>query len=475
MSLYSALPGKQWRRSIPARGVVFCCGVIFAIVMVELFMRAGWFSIFALREYGNHVSGVQSGAYKILCLGDSMSAFTYTPILERILNEKSSGLKFAVINKAIPATTSTVLSAHAQEYIEQYNPQMVIAMMGHNDYQPLLFMPLMGDPQRSHWMLIECLKFILKKHPPTELPATKVMSTDKGAEASKRDDRLEALRRVIEEDPRNMQAYTELGCYYLGIRKDDAAIDLFARAISMNPGSVDFYIKIADIYFNQKRYAEALRMLKAAPVGHENYCFVLRDMARVYAVLKDTPSQVAALEKAVRSGGDPVTQQMLLQFYFDAGDTRRAIELEKKISDQNDPTGNALGCLSHVYLLRKEIKIAKQYADKATAVRSVNLNKTTRANYCRLARLTRDRNIQLVCIQYPLRSVKPLKEMLDGFDNILFFDNENIFWDAVAAKGYAAYFIDNFAGDFGHCTSLGYEMMAANIADNILTAIDIKH
>jgi len=52
---------------------------------------------------------------------------------------------------------------------------------------------------------------------------------------------------------------------------------------------------------------------------------------------------------------------------------------------------------------------------------------------------------------------------------VLFFvDNEQVFKEAVKKAGYKEYFKDMFAGDFGHCTQKGNELLAQNIADVIL-------
>lgn len=47
-------------------------------------------------------------------------------------------------------------------------------------------------------------------------------------------------------------------------------------------------------------------------------------------------------------------------------------------------------------------------------------------------------------------------------------DNEAIFKKAIFRDGYKEYFRDMFAGDFGHCTVKGNNLLAKNIADVIL-------
>ena len=62
-----------------------------------------------------------------------------------------------------------------------------------------------------------------------------------------------------------------------------------------------------------------------------------------------------------------------------------------------------------------------------------------------------------------MRSIKPLKRILNTHENIIFVDNEISFKNMVKEKGYAHCFTDMFGGDFGHCTPEGNKLLAENI------------
>ena len=68
-------------------------------------------------------------------------------------------------------------------------------------------------------------------------------------------------------------------------------------------------------------------------------------------------------------------------------------------------------------------------------------------------------------MQYAMRPLGPLKDMLDSREGIIFVDNEAVFKEALKKGRYEDYFIDRFAGDFGHCTPLGNKIIADNAAD----------
>ena len=106
--------------------------------------------------------------------------------------------------------------------------------------------------------------------------------------------------------------------------------------------------------------------------------------------------------------------------------------------------------------LRTKQNPAEQYRD------------LTISNYHKLKQILDKRNVRLVCVQYPLRSIEPLKEIFAVQKGIIFVDNEKIFRDAVKKWGYKTYFKDMFAVDFGHCTDKGNSLLAENIANAIL-------
>ncbi|MEI6632154.1 MAG: hypothetical protein WCL25_06045, partial [bacterium] len=98
-------------------------------------------------------------------------------------------------------------------------------------------------------------------------------------------------------------------------------------------------------------------------------------------------------------------------------------------------------------------------------------NPVTINNYHKLKQILDKRGIKLICVQYPVRSIQPLKKIFKDDENIIFVDNEKIFKDAIRKEGYNAYFVDKFGGDFGHCTQKGNRLLAGNIADAILKEI----
>ncbi|MCK5393372.1 MAG: hypothetical protein KAI91_03475 [Candidatus Omnitrophica bacterium] len=74
-------------------------------------------------------------------------------------------------------------------------------------------------------------------------------------------------------------------------------------------------------------------------------------------------------------------------------------------------------------------------------------------------------------MEYPLRSVESLKNLLRSEGTIIFVDNGELFKEVLKQANYNEYFTDMFGGDFGHCTPKGNRLLAENVANVILKEI----
>jgi len=91
-----------------------------------------------------------------------------------------------------------------------------------------------------------------------------------------------------------------------------------------------------------------------------------------------------------------------------------------------------------------------------------------RHNYRKMKSILDSRGIKLCCMQYPRRNITNLTLMFDAPEDVIFVDNEWVFKEALKKGRFEDYFIDSFAGDFGHCTPRGNRLIAENIANVIL-------
>ena len=97
----------------------------------------GGFVILSLQEYGNRISLKEKEGYRIMCLGESTTAGnedSYPRQLEEVLNRANMGKRFIVINKGRPATNTIAIVSELENNLNKYRPDMVITMMGINDW-----------------------------------------------------------------------------------------------------------------------------------------------------------------------------------------------------------------------------------------------------------------------------------------------------------------------------------------------------
>jgi hypothetical protein len=70
-------------------------------------------------------------------------------------------------------------------------------------------------------------------------------------------------------------------------------------------------------------------------------------------------------------------------------------------------------------------------------------------------------------MQYPMRYIDPLKEVLGREDEIIYVENKTNFENLLRQYAWDKIFTDTFAGDFGHCTELGNNTIAKNLVEHI--------
>ena len=140
--------------------------------------------------------------------------------------------------------------------------------------------------------------------------------------------------------------------------------------------------------------------------------------------------------------------------------------LRKSLKENPASADRMYGALGMAYVAMDDPILAQRYHELAEGSRRREYDPVVADNYRRLKGILDRRGVKLVCVQYPMRGLEPLRKMFQGRDDgIIFVDNENIFRDAVKRSSLQEYFLDLFAGDFGHCTDKGNRLLAGNIAD----------
>jgi tetratricopeptide (TPR) repeat protein/lysophospholipase L1-like esterase len=235
------------------------------------------------------------------------------------------------------------------------------------------------------------------------------------------------LKKNLAINPVNEAGYIELGNLYRDQGKNGKAEATYKKAIEIKPENVQGYIDLGNLYLEIKKYDRAEEYFKKAIEVDPEYFYGYVELGMLY--------------KEQEKYG-------------------KAEEMLKKSLEINP--GN-----THANNLKIELEQLKMHFDGPTERVFSYYLPVTVENYRKLRDIADDEKIQLVCVQYPMRRLEPLKQMLGTDSGITFVDNEESFKEAVSKEGINAYFWDMFIEDFGHCTEKGNRLLAQNIAEVI--------
>jgi len=447
-------------------------GLAFTFLILEGGLRLGGWLFLNLQEKANHRAAGAGEEYRILCLGESTTALggknSYPRQLERILNSRQNKIKFRVINKGVPSTTTDQVLARVEIYLQEYHPHLVVAMLGVNDpplSQPRSFADLLSERSRA----IKLIRMII-----AHLRVKKQELKEDALERS-----LKSMEARVDSRPASGD-YNKLAEFYRGMNRPEKEHALILKSLALDPGNYETNFLLGVYYDRQAEYARALAAYeKAYAAQGTDKAVVLSKMAECYKFLGDyRRAEEAYLNIIGQFPGHPEAHGALADIYLEQKNYEAAQkEYVEQIKVRPD-SDTAYAKLAHLYRLAGKDAAADaliKQGEKVTTDKDFDHGKApnsrTRKNYRRLYQILRQRKIPLAAVQYPLRPFSPLEDMLSGLDGVVFVDNEKVFRDALAQGTYDMYFSDRFAGDFGHCTPQGNALLAGHIAEIILKEI----
>jgi len=478
----------------------------------------------SLQEYKNLKVMRQKDLIRILCLGESTTAsggdYSYPSQLEKILNEKMPGLKFIVINKGIPAVNTSYIVEHLIENLNRYNPDIVVTMMGCNDEGVRYYQDI---PESNSWLFRHCRVYrfsrliyahILKKikkediyglnrldlGKKAKLKDTRTIAEktnlsnngliEKVTELNSKDDKNspglessysihsksaeieDSFKKAINLNPKNDNAYVGLGWFYRYQGKYIQAERLFKLALKLNPRSDEACIGLGWVYRDKKNLLQARKYYKKAielnPRNDMAYVF----LGWSYRKQSDFNSAEILFKKAIQLNPNNLFAYFELSWLYRVqGKFIQAEELLRKGLEINPKETILWGALASLYQETLRYQEARSYYTRYAEYRKRLMDLSVSYNYIRLKDILDSRGIRLVAVQYPVRSVLELKNILREAKGVIFVDNEIIFKEAIKNGGYSEYFTDMFGGVFGHCTPKGNRLLADNIANQIIKGI----
>ncbi|MFA6216629.1 MAG: tetratricopeptide repeat protein [Candidatus Omnitrophota bacterium] len=475
------------KTSFAQRIFLILCGVFFFLFSLEIGLRLSGLVIVSVWEKRNEVSLRKHGAYRIMCLGESTTAGkaeAYPAMLEETLSRLVPGISFSVINCGIPSVNSSYILSHLKSSLDKYNPDMVIAMMGVNDGEDYVFsetkqtsaVKLFFRSFKVYRLMKLMMRHLTSKigakgfsglndsaarptgwsifikndfscagvgrrigKPAPAIIQREYLRAKKDFERGQYDQAEQRYKRIIELNPDNDEAYLEYALFYQKQDKFPQVVALLQKAIDLAPHKGMAYVYLGWCYEQMHAYDKAQRMFRKAaevePRNPEAYIGLgyLCERQGLYAKAEPLFKKAVGLNPMYENR----SYKFLIGLYRSTGDNARAEGYSRLIGKRN------------------------------------YYNSVTMGNYQKLKNIVVDeRGKKLVCMSYPLESIDPLRRLFDGQPDVILVDNGHVFKDAVEKEGCNSYFIDMFAGSFGHCTKKGNNFLANNVAKAIVKVLE---
>jgi len=255
--------------------VLITSGLFLSLLLIESGLHIGGWILLSFQKFQNIIPIQQKATYRILCLGDSMTAFggrySYPSQLEEILNQHIQGKKFKVINKGVPGTQTINILALLESNLTKYKPDIVITLMGTNDNY--MTMPPTDTLSRKIKIFIRSFKTYklveyLKSYILSKIKEIKTGLPTKNEKTYSKNRILEIenkLQSSLEINPGNQRelneldkayaTYMEYMNYYLAQGETNKAQEMIIaieemakKIIQLNPENYFAYIGLFEIY-----------------------------------------------------------------------------------------------------------------------------------------------------------------------------------------------------------------------------------
>ena len=462
-----------------------------------------------------------------MCVGESTTALggddCYPALLEEVLNKAGTGRRFLVFNRGVPGGTSTSIMEELEANLDALKPTVVVAMMGANDL-PRGATPFTGGSSRerpSVFDLVKSLKLVgflfelwekrLQAPPDSTVARTgHALDAEVKLEQFVEQPRLEGVTDVPKSPRIKALFYVEQGDSIAWRGQQGKAIELYAWAAKTDPHCSVAYLRLAEFFTGTMQLNSVRGFIKKAlesdPDGFKpNYAMARflvaegkNDEARVhFTKAVDNTAEVkgmdllslawaydglgrvqdaeATLQRFLKTEQNSLLNDQTLVRYPELIDLlehhrESAGKIVGLITVRRQPIPQVLRFLACCYTCEGNADWAEELQQNAVEAQRKFLlaEPATQHNYLLLSKILQERGIRLVAVQYPGRSLTPLRQLFPPDESVTFVDNEASFHEAISRRGFRALFWDDIYGDFGHGTREGNRIIAENVARVIL-------
>jgi lysophospholipase L1-like esterase len=478
-----------WRVAI-TRLVLIALGVFLALAGLELGMRATGQLIRYAQTQRNQRALTRDHALRIMCVGESTTAGDgengrYPENLEEILNLQDLGTRVAVINKGRSGGVTLNIIGPLRSDLDEYEPDIVVAMMGINDVGRTHAFGTIIAPGADRWYgtfrvykLYRLIRAGLERRFGAAVEEEPLRLGEGIVQTRANVDRERELwrsrRKLPELPPHAEQIRARLQSIRTRLEsgESEGVEDELTALMDEAPGMEEIYLELASLYRGRGDLEAAHRVLLrgqaalSVPSLGITSTLVHSHDARGYPeeAIRTVRYLIDGLVEPGEFGLASHHMLVLANLYEKNGREDLAEQTLLDLVNRVNP-GNEIVYqhLIDFYVRRGDEEQVARHREIQRRIRFEYVNPVTWTNYEILKKELAADDVQLFAMQYPTRPIEPLKRMVGEESGAIFIDN-TFFRDLVVEGGYQRYFVDNFAGDFGHLTRLGNCLLAENAA-----------
>ncbi len=433
------------------RIVLIFLGLLIALIILELSMQTAGFCISSFQNYKNNKALKDKSQYAVMCLGESTTSLAYPCELQKILNKKHPG-KFSVIDCGVPAVKLDFILKNLDDNIDKYKPDIAVCMMGiNNGFVSFDEIKKKSNKKIERFKLYK-LYNLLKEH-------------------------LKASLKIKEAYADNSPELNADYAYQLYFQKKySASAKICEEILETGKNDCNLYSFLAMLYFyhlNRKdsAYEMALNIIKTNKQVSDYWKQIIYEILIEHNIKKrkDIKSAKRFINLLVNDA-NVLFSEMLYLGIKDYMTPEQKTRFAKKMYFYKNALDQYYGAVAVEMMEEKDYEKAEEYFRTAEELRLKYPNEKTYGLYKLIIKKLTDNNIKVICMQYPVRSIEPLKQMLKNeqyYGRIEFLSNEGNFKNLLKEKQFFEIFSDQFAGDFGHYKKEGSILIAENVMENI--------
>ncbi|MBU4333611.1 MAG: tetratricopeptide repeat protein, partial [Candidatus Omnitrophica bacterium] len=410
-------------------------------LLLEISLRFGGFLFLSLENYKNTASLFKKNTYRIMCLGESTTVWggknNYPGQMERILNKNDLGIKFTVINKGVPGTNTEEIVNNLNDNLNKYKPDMVITVMGINDNIHTDFVNINAfeatDVDNKQVAVCECanddkdctcMNVLGSNDPSLRNRGIKTFSFLRSLRIYKLFNIIIPKKIVPDDSGENTLSFYNQAEIYRFQGDCDNAESLFQRSVEEDPGHSWTYTYLAWCYEFNGNYTKAVETLKKALELNPRNDAAMGNLGSIYNKTGDCENAIKAWKMAKLYNPTNDWHYVNLGWIYakngQCDEAKINFIKAETFSKEND---RHYRTLSQCYKEQGNYDEASKYYAKAIRSNSSYYNPATSHNYKILRNMLNRRAIKHIAVQYPMRNVDTLKNMLKPSGSTIFVSN----------------------------------------------------